>query len=109
MSEQHSTPPAHNRKTLGFYVTGFVLSLLFTIIAFALVGRDSLPAAYLYVIITVLAIAQLFAQSICFLRLNRSKEGMQDLMPFIFALLVVLVIVAGSVWIMWNLNYNMMH
>ena len=54
-------------KTLTSYLMGFFLSLLFTFSAFALIGWHVLRAETAYIVITVLAIAQLFAQIIFFL------------------------------------------
>ncbi|OGT32409.1 MAG: cytochrome o ubiquinol oxidase subunit IV [Gammaproteobacteria bacterium RIFCSPHIGHO2_02_FULL_39_13] len=95
-------------KTLKSYLMGLFLSLIFTFIAFALVGEHLLDTSGLYIAITVLAVAQLFAQVICFLRLNVSSEGQWNTMPFIFTFIIVGVLVGGSLWIMYNLNVNMM-
>lgn len=95
-------------KTLKFYLLGLFLSLTFTFAAFILVGEHLLNELHLYLAITVLAIAQLFAQVICFLRLNVSSEGQWNTMPFIFTLIIVSVLIGGSMWIMYNLNVNMM-
>ena len=62
----------------------------------------------LYITITALAVAQLFAQVIFFLRLNVTKEGQWNSMPFVFTFLIVGVLVGGSLWIMYNLDVNMM-
>lgn len=96
-------------KTLKSYMIGLALSLIFTLIAFTIVGKHLLSDTYLYISITVLAIMQLIAQLIFFLRMNASEEGRWNLMPFIFAIVIVTVVVGGSLWIMYNLNYNMTH
>jgi len=95
-------------KTLKSYMTGLFLSLLLTFTAFILVGEHLLSNAALYITITALAVAQLFAQVLCFLRLNMTGEGRWNSMAFIFTFLVVFVLVGGSLWIMYNLNVNMM-
>lgn len=95
-------------KTLKSYLIGLGLSLLFTFIAFAFVGEHLLSKEALYILITGLAVLQLLAQVIFFLRLNTSPEGQWNTMPFIFTLIVVGVLVGGSLWIMYNLNVNMM-
>ncbi len=95
-------------KTLASYIVGFVLCLILTIIPFILVGKYLLSTKELYVILTILAIAQLFVQTAFFLRLNTSPSGRWTLMAFLFAVFVVVVLVFGSLWIMFNLNYNMM-
>lgn len=97
------------RKTLKSYLMGLCLSLVFTLLAFFLVAEHALSNIHLYISLSVLAVLQLIAQVVCFLRINSSKEGQWNLMPFLFTILIVLVLVAGSLWIMYNLNYNMMH
>ena|SRR3990167_1454932 len=99
----------NSQKTFASYIIGLTLSLLFTLIAFWLVGKHALPQTGLYVAITVLALFQLFAQVVFFLRMNVSPEGRWNSMPFIFAILIILILVFGSLWIMYNLNYNMVH
>lgn len=95
-------------KTLKSYLMGLFLSLVFTFSAFILVGQHLLHTEALYIAITTLAIFQLFAQVICFLRLNVAPEGRWNTMPFLFTFLIVGVLVGGSLWIMYNLNVNMM-
>lgn len=97
------------QKTLTSYVTGLILSLILTLIAFGLIEKRILSNNYLYISLAALAITQLFVQSICFLRLNAGAEGRWSLMPFIFSILIIAILVSGSLWIMYNCNYFMMH
>lgn len=103
-NEGYGTSP----KTLGAYVTGLVLSFLLTAAAFLAVEKHLFSTEMLYITIAVLAIAQFAVQTLCFLRLNAGPEGRWNLYPFLFAVFVVFVVVGGSLWIMYNLNYNMM-
>jgi cytochrome o ubiquinol oxidase subunit IV len=104
-------------KNFKAYIVGFVVSLLLTLASFALMAMHLDTAGHvhlfsklgLYVALLVLAFLQLFVQVTCFLRLNASKDGRWDLMPFIFTLFVVFIVIGGSVWIMFSLNYHMMH
>lgn len=96
-------------KTLLAYVVGFTLCVVLTLIAFGLVTMHVLTNITLYISLAFLAIMQLFVQTICFLRLNTSKEGQWNLLPFLFVLLIVAIFVGGTLWIMYNLNYYMYH
>ncbi|EKD74223.1 MAG: Cytochrome O ubiquinol oxidase protein [uncultured bacterium] len=96
-------------KSLKAYITGFILSLLLTLAAFGAVTKHLVDDSNLYVLVPLLAIAQLCVQSICFLRLNLSREGRWNVLPFLFVLLIIAIVVSGSLWIMYNLDYNMMH
>lgn len=96
-------------KTLQSYVLGFMLCIILTLMAFGLVELRIFSNHSLYVVLTLLAVIQLLVQSLCFLRLNSSKEGRSNLFPFLFTLLIITILVGGSLWIMYNLNYNMMN
>lgn len=97
------------KKTLKSYIFGLLLSLIFTFSSFGIVAHHSFPTTYIFIVLTVLAVSQLIAQVIFFLRMNVSPEGRWNLMPFLFTIIIVAVLVGGSLWIMYNLNYNMMN
>lgn len=95
-------------KTIKSYITGLLLSLMLTFIAFALVYTHHFSSDVILLAVVGLALLQLFVQVICFLRLTLLPEGQGNSLAFIFTILIVLVVVFGSLWIMYNLNYNMM-
>lgn len=53
------------------------------------------------------AISQLLVQLIFFLHLGRGSNVRWNILVFLFATLVILIVVIGSLWIMNNLDYNM--
>lgn len=95
------------------YISGFVLSILLTLTAFGLVfwhissQHISLPHTILVPSIIILAVLQLIVQLVFFIHLGHEEKPKLNLMAFLFMLLVVVILVAGSLWIMANLNYNM--
>ncbi|MFN3234180.1 MAG: cytochrome o ubiquinol oxidase subunit IV [Gammaproteobacteria bacterium] len=91
------------------YIVGFALSLLLTIIPFTLVMKHFLENRYLFIVLPILALLQFFVQLVFFLHLNTSSKARWNLIVFIFTLVVVLILVIGSLWIMYNLNYNMVN
>ena len=91
------------------YIKGFILSIILTIIPFVVVGQSLLSGPWLFLAITVLALMQLIVQLVYFLHLNFASEARWNIVTFAFTVLVVFVLIAGSIWIMVNLNYNMMH
>lgn len=110
--------PIHARHdgeqaTLGLYISGFVLSMLFTLTAFGLVEEhvQSLHTVFSHPFLigatAVLALAQFLAQLYFFLHLGRETKPRWKLLVLGFMILVVLIIVVGSIWIMYNLNYRM--
>lgn len=96
------------------YFTGFMWSLLLTLAAFALVkmqldaGGGAYQAKVLIGILAVLAIVQLVVQLVFFFHLGREAKPRLNTVSFLFMLMVVGIIAFGSLWIMYNLNYNMM-
>ncbi len=89
---------------------GFVLSVILTLLVFTLVEKHMLGTQALYVVVAVLAFAQAFVQAKCFLwSLLGKDEGGWNMISFLFTMLVMTVLIGGSLWIMYNLNYNMMH
>lgn len=99
---------ADNHPSLATYVVGFILSLLLTLAAYFSVTTKAVTGDGLVAIIVGLAIAQLLVQLVFFLHLGRESRPRLNLTMFAFMLLVVGIVVIGSLWIMHNLDYNMM-
>ncbi|NDC31998.1 MAG: cytochrome o ubiquinol oxidase subunit IV [Bacteroidetes bacterium] len=96
--------------TIITYITGFILSLILTLLAYFLVTQKLYTSVnQIIVIIAGLAVIQLFVQLIFFLHLGRESKPRWNVTVFVFAVLVVLIIIFGSIWIMNNLDYNMNH
>lgn len=97
------------------YVSGFVISLILTLTAFALVAQhtdsshEALPHSVLIPIVVGLAITQLVVQLVFFLHLGRESKPRFNLTAFLFMIMVVVLLVGGSLWIMANLDYHGMH
>ncbi len=94
--------------TLTKYIVGFVLSLLLTLTAFFLVENDLLSGGALIWTLGVLALVQMIVQLAYFLHLGDELRPRYKLASFSFMTGILLIIVVGSIWIMDNLNYNMM-
>jgi cytochrome o ubiquinol oxidase operon protein cyoD len=90
------------------YSLGFLLSVAFTLIAFALVITDVLPSTFTIAIIVLLAIAQLFVQLLFFLHLGEESKPRMSSQAFAFMGIIVFILVAGTLWIMANLDYTTM-
>ena len=89
------------------YIKGFVFSIIITIVAFILVGFKVLSPLGSCIAIAVLALTQLFVQLVYFLHLSTDSEARWNLVSAIFALMVVMILLAGTLWIMFDL-YTMM-
>jgi cytochrome o ubiquinol oxidase operon protein cyoD len=90
------------------YIIGFILSILLTIIPYTIVVHHLLSSDALVISIVVLGVLQLLVQLIFFLHLSAHPSQRWNVITFAFTLLILVILVAGSLWIMWNMNYNMM-
>ena len=112
MSEIHTIEPEYGtgKKNIKSYVIGLVLCIILTLIPFYAVIEQTWSRTAILWTLLIAALLQLWVQIACFLRLNtKTKQGKVNIMTFVFALVVVGILVGGSLWIMFNLNYNMMH
>jgi cytochrome o ubiquinol oxidase operon protein cyoD len=85
-----------------------VLSIALTMAAYLSVVNDILTGKTLIMVIVGLAVAQLLVQLLFFLHLGNEAKPRWNLVIFLFMVLVLSIVVGGSLWIMNNLDYNMM-
>lgn len=90
------------------YIVGLTLSLMFTIIPYTLSVNSILTGWLLVGMLVSFSILQLFIQLVFFLHLGSESKPRWNLLVFLFAAIVVLILVSGSLWIMKNLNYHQM-
>ena len=93
---------------IGSYLIGLGLATLLTIVSFfiartTLVWQPSIPVA-----LAVLAIAQMGVHLVFFLHITTGPDNVNNVMALAFGVLIVLLLLAGSLWIMAHLNQNMM-
>lgn len=89
------------------YVTGFILSIVLTVIPYFLVTQKLLEGALLVTIIVTIAFVQLTVQLVFFLHMRHEAKPRLNLIMFISFFSIILVVVVASIWIMTHLNYNM--
>jgi len=95
--------------TLGGYLIGFGLSVVLTAIPFWLVMSGVLGSNEVTAItVMVFAAAQIVVHMIFFLHMSPRSEDGWTMMALIFTLVMVLITLAGSLWVMYHLNTNMM-
>lgn len=91
------------------YLIGFFLSVVLTAVPFWLVMGDVLPGKVATVaIILVFAVVQMLVHMVYFLHLNTRSEGGWNMLAIIFTLVLVVITIAGSLWVMYNMNEKMM-
>ena len=100
-------PSQEHPATLQSYVWGFGLSVILTLTAFFVVDQKLFSTHATLATILTLAILQTYVQLILFLHLKKESKPRWKMLTFLFMLSVLLILVLGSVWIMYHLNYNM--
>jgi cytochrome o ubiquinol oxidase operon protein cyoD len=107
MIRKNTQDRTRSGATLRSYVTGFALSIYFTLTAYLLAVRHALFNRTLVLVLAGLALVQFVVQLLFFLHLGTETKPRWKLMVFLFMIMVVMVLVFGSLWIMSNLNYRM--
>jgi len=100
----HETQVPH--ATLRGYLTGFVLSVILTAIPFWLVMGGGLDNNTTIAVILGLGAAQIVVHMVYFLHMDAQAEGGWTLMSFLFTATLILIVLAGSIWIMYHLHKN---
>lgn len=102
MSDRALTPAVARRG----YLIGFALALVLTAIPFAVVYWALLPSSAALAVIALAAIAQIIIQLRYFLHVDLERTPRENLMALFFAGFLILVMVGGSLWIMFDLHYR---
>ena len=87
------------------YIIGFLACLVLTLAAYFAVVLEVPVTLW---VITGLAIVQFTVQILFFLHLGHGKDGRFNFISFFLAFGAMFILIAGSLWIMKNLNYNHM-
>ena len=90
------------------YLVGLGLAVLLTATAFFIAGTDLVWQPSIPVALIVLAIAQMGVHLVFFLHITTGPDNANNVLALAFGLLIVFLVIAGSLWIMANLNHNMM-
>lgn len=108
-SSSHDVSPPHEpHGSFWSYAAGLLISLPLTIAAFAAVVSDTVPHAARLPVIVALCVVQLYVQLVFFLHLGSAKSQRQNTGIFACTTLLIVIVVAGSLWVMHNADVNMM-
>ncbi len=94
-------------RLLGYGV-GLGLAILLTATSFFIAGTSLVWQPSIPVALVVLAIAQMGVHLVFFLHITTGPDNTNNVMALAFGLLIVFLVIGGSLWIMANLNHNMM-
>ena len=90
------------------YLIGLFIAALLTAVSFfvsqtTLVWQPSIPVA-----LSVLGAAQIGVHLVFFLHITTGPDNVNNILALAFGVLIVLLVIVGSVWIMYHMNQNMM-
>jgi cytochrome o ubiquinol oxidase operon protein cyoD len=113
---RHDRPPGYS-STLAeleglsgvlIYTTGLVLAVILTATSFWVANTSLLWAPGIPLGLAVLAIAQMGVHLVFFLHVTTGPDNTNNVLALAFGVLIVILVAAGSLWIMADLNANMM-
>ncbi len=90
------------------YTAGLAFALVLTGTSFLVAGGHLLWTPGVAVGLAVLAIAQIGVHLVFFLHMSSGPDNANNVLALAFGVLIVTLVVSGSLWIMSNLNANMM-
>jgi cytochrome o ubiquinol oxidase operon protein cyoD len=107
--ERPKSPVSERGIFNGFlvYTMGLLLALILTITSFWVANTSLLWPAGVPEGLAVLAIAQMGVHLVFFLHITTGADSTNNILALAFGVLVALLVVAGSLVIMANLNENM--
>jgi cytochrome o ubiquinol oxidase operon protein cyoD len=105
------TPGVEHRESRAdflSYTVGFVLAVLLTAGSFIVAQTNLLWPPGIPVGLVVLAFAQIGVHLVFFLHMGSGPDNTNNIIALTFGLFIVFLVIAGSCWIMVNMNANMM-
>lgn len=91
------------------YMMGFVLSIVLTAIPFWLVMSGMIAERSTGILVLgAFAVVQILVHMFFFLHMNGKVEGGWTLLSTIFTVVFVAIAIAGTLWVMYHMNANMM-
>jgi cytochrome o ubiquinol oxidase operon protein cyoD len=105
------TPGVEEREPTASYLSytvGLGLAIIATIASFIVAQTNLLWPPGVPVGLIVLALAQIGVHLVFFLHLGTGPDNTNNILALAFGVLIVFLVIAGSIWIIANLNTNMM-
>jgi cytochrome o ubiquinol oxidase operon protein cyoD len=102
----HDGDAAHG--SVRSYVIGFGLSVVLTAIPFALVMSGAFAAGTAVSAAIALGVVQIVVHLVYFLHMNSASGRSWNMAALVFTMIVLAILIAGSLWVMHNLDVNMM-
>ncbi len=90
------------------YLLGLALAIGLSLCSFLLPATGLIWAPAIPVALIVFAIAQMGVHLVFFLHITTGPDNTNNVMALAFGVLIVILVIGGSLWIMANLNHNML-
>jgi len=87
---------------------GLGFSVILTAVDIVLAGTHLIYGPAIPVALIVIAIAQMGVHLVFFLHVTTGPDNTNNVLALAFGILIVFLVIAGSLWIMTDLNDNMM-
>ena len=102
-------PDAKAQTSTGafIYTVGLFLAVVLTATSFWVVNTSLLWAPGVALGLAVLAIAQMGVHLVFFLHITTGPDNTNNVLALAFGVLIVFLVMAGSLWIMNDMNANM--
>lgn len=97
-----------HEHSLKDYLKGLVLAIILTAIPFWVVWSSAFRARILFAIIAICALIQVLVHLRFFLNISLKNTGKDYLTALFFAGVLIFIMVGGTVWILFDLNFRMM-
>jgi cytochrome o ubiquinol oxidase subunit IV len=89
------------------YVIGLFLAIFLTAVSFFVAGTSLVWGPSIPLALVVLAIAQIGIHLVFFIHITTGPDNTNNVLALAFGVLIVMLIMVGSLWIMFNLGQNM--
>lgn len=90
------------------YGVGLALAVGLTLCSFLMPAMGIIWGPAIPVALIVFAIAQMGVHLVFFIHITTGPDNANNVLALAFGVLIVFLVIAGSLWIMANLNHNMM-
>jgi cytochrome o ubiquinol oxidase operon protein cyoD len=112
-SDGYDSAPGDQNKvdvvagTKGYFL-GVALATILTAASFWAAGTGLIWAPGVPIALGVLAIAQMGVHLVFFLHISTGPDNTNNILALAFGIMIVILVVVGSLWIVSNLNHNML-
>ncbi|MFV0643532.1 MAG: cytochrome o ubiquinol oxidase subunit IV [Sphingomonadaceae bacterium] len=101
-------PFYRQRPQLKDYITGFLLAVVLTVLPFWVVYAGGVSRGGTLVFIAICAIVQMGVHLRFFMHYSTRRVPKEASIALTLAIFIGGIIIAGAIWVMYDLNYRMM-